>query len=191
MVSALFLIMTGCAGKSLVVLIPDQEGKVGQLVVANDAGQQILCEANESVQIKNKTAPGNVKKLGDNQIHAIFADALAAQPLPAARFILYFLPDSDELTEESKAELPQIIQTIQKRDFPDIVISGHTDTVGEKEYNYRLGLERARKTADILKAYGVEPSSIIATSHGEGNPLIKTADETAEPKNRRVEVVIK
>lgn len=87
--------------------------------------------------------------------------------------------------------LPQIIQTIQQRGFPDIVISGHTDTVGDKEYNYTLGMERAQTTAEIMIAHGALPDNIRATSHGEGNPLIKTADEIAEPKNRRVEVVIK
>ena len=190
-VSALLFIITGCTGKSMVVLIPDQEGHVGQLVVTNDAGQCLLNQANDSVQIKKKTTPGKVKKLGDDEIRTVFADALAAQPLPIVRCILYFLPDSDELTEESKAELPRLIQTIQERKSPDVVVSGHTDTRGEKEYNYRLGLIRAQKTADILKANGVDPANIIVTSHGEGNPLVKTADETEEPKNRRVEVVVK
>ena len=116
---------------------------------------------------------------------------MAAQPLPPATFILYFLQDSNELTDESTAVLPQIIQTIQKRGSTDIVISGHTDTVGKKEYNYKLALERAKVLYDILVANGAVPANITVTSHGEGNPLIKTADEVAEPRNRRVEVVIK
>jgi len=188
---SLVLFLGSCAAKSMVVLIPDPDGHVGQLTVANDGGKQILNEAHQSAEVKDRQTPPSIKKLTSDKIRATFSDALAAQPLVPAKFILYFLPDSNELTEESKAMLPQIIQTIRQRGSPDIVISGHTDTVGDKEYNYRLGMERAQTTAEIMKAHGALPDNIRATSHGEGNPLIKTADEVAEPKNRRVEVVIK
>jgi outer membrane protein OmpA-like peptidoglycan-associated protein len=189
---ALILFLTGCCARSMVVLIPDPDGKVGQLVVANEGGQQVLNEKNQSVQMTDrKRAPGKVTTLSNEEISSTFSDALAAQPLPPATFILYFLPDSNELTDESKAVLPQIFQTIQKRGSTDIVISGHTDTVGNKEYNYKLALDRAKATSEILVTNGAVPANITVTSHGEGNPLIKTADEVAEPRNRRVEVVIK
>jgi outer membrane protein OmpA-like peptidoglycan-associated protein len=188
----LVLFLAGCCAKSMVVLIPDPEGKVGQLVVANEGGQQVLKKANQSVKITDqKTAPGKVTTLSAEEIRSTFSDALVAQPLSPATFILYFLPDSNELTDESKALLPQIFQTIQKRGSTDIVISGHTDTVGAKEYNYKLALDRAQTTSEILVANGAVPADITVTSHGEGNPLIKTADEVAEPRNRRVEIVIK
>ena len=125
------------------------------------------------------------------EIQDTFADALAAEPLPPVKFILHFMPDSDQLTDESRAVLPDIFQTIQSRQSTDIVISGHTDTVGEKNYNYTLSLERAQAIFKILEAQGAVPAHITVTSHGEGNPLIKTADEVAEPKNRRVEVTIR
>ena len=188
----LVLVLAGCGARSMVVLIPDPDGHVGQLVVANEGGQQVLNGKNQSVQMTDrKTAPSKVKTLNTEEIRANFSDALAAQPLPPATFILYFLQDSNELTDESKAVLPQIFQTIQKRGSTDIVISGHTDTVGTKEYNYKLALDRAQATSEILVANGAVPANITITSHGEGNPLIKTADEVAEPRNRRVEVVIK
>jgi outer membrane protein OmpA-like peptidoglycan-associated protein len=188
----LVLFLTGCSVRSMVVLIPDPDGNVGQLVVTNEGGQQILKEKNQSVLMTDrKTAPGKVTTLSSEEIHATFSDALAAQPLPPATFILYFLPDSNELTDESKAALSQIFQTIQQRGSTDIVISGHTDTVGAREYNYKLALERAQATSGILATNGAVLANITITSHGEGNPLIKTADEIAEPRNRRVEVVIK
>ena len=188
----LVLVLAGCGARSMVVLIPDPDGNVGQLVVANEGGQQVLNKTNQSVQVTDrKTAPSKVTTLSAEEIRSTFSNALAAQPLPPVTFILYFLQDSNELTDESKAVLPQIFQTIQKRGSTDIVISGHTDTVGAKEYNYKLGLERAQVTSEILVANGAVPANITVTSHGKGNPLIKTADEVAEPRNRRVEVVIK
>jgi outer membrane protein OmpA-like peptidoglycan-associated protein len=188
----LVLVLAGCGARSMVVLIPDPDGNVGQLLVANDGGQQVLNEKNQSVQITDKkTAPGKITTLSNEEIRSTFSDALAAQPLPPAKFILYFLQDSDELTDESKSILPQIIQVIHKRGSTDIVISGHTDTVGAKEYNYKLALDRAKVLYGIMVANGAVPANINVTSHGEGNPLIKTSDEVAEPRNRRVEVVIK
>jgi outer membrane protein OmpA-like peptidoglycan-associated protein len=186
------LILAGCGARSMVVLIPDPDGNVGQLVVSNEKGQQVLNKANQSVQVIDKnTAPGKVTTISDVEIRSTFSAALAAQPLPPATFILYFRQDANELTDESTAVLPQIIQTIQKRRSTDIVITGHTDTVGKKDYNYQLALERAKVLYDIIVANGAVPADITVTSHGEGNPLIKTDDEVAEQKNRRVEVVIK
>ncbi len=176
----------------MVVLIPDPDGNVGQVVVTNEGGQQVLDDTNQSVQITDQeTTPSEITILSDDEIRATFSEALAAQPLLPVKFILYFLQDSNELTDESTAVLPQIIQTIQKRGATEIVISGHTDTFGENEYNYVLALYRAKVLRDILVSNGAVLSNITVTSHGEGNPLIKTEDNVAEPRNRRVEVVIK
>ena len=55
------LFLAGCGARSMVVLIPDPDGNVGQLVVSNEGGQQVLNKANQSVQVTDrKTAPGKV-----------------------------------------------------------------------------------------------------------------------------------
>ncbi len=184
--------LSACGSKSRVVLLPDPDGNVGKVIVANDKEQEVLTEANQSVQSMGRNkALGEVTFLSDAQIQADFSEVLSAEPQPPEKFILYFLQDSNELTAESKTVLNQIIQSIQKRASTDIVISGHTDTVGTNEYNYQLSLERARLMHNILVDNGAVPANITVTSHGEGNPLIKTADNVVEPRNRRVEVVIK
>jgi len=185
-------LLAGCAARSTVVLIPDPDGNVGQVVVANERGQQVLNEANQAVTVTGRKAPpGAVRTMTTDEVRSVFSDALAARPLPPARFILYFLMDSDVLTRESMAIVPEVLETIRKRSPVDIVISGHTDTVGTNEYNYRLGLDRTKAIYGILVAKGVAASSITATSHGEGNPLVKTGDNVPEPRNRRVEIVVR
>lgn len=188
----LALILGGCGTKSMVVLVPDPDGHVGQVVVANEGGQQIMTEANQAVLVSGrKNPPSAPTSLSSEEVRATFAEALAAQPRPPIKFILHFLQDSNELTGESRAVLPQIIQSIQARGSTDIFISGHTDTTGAQGYNHDLSLERAKVLAGILVANGAVPGNITVTSHGEGNPLVKTADEVAEPRNRRVEVAIR
>ncbi len=188
----LILVLAGCGTKSTLVLLKDPDGNVGQVVMVTEGGQQVLTEAGQSVQAKGRKAPpSKVKKLSADEIKATFSEALAAQPLSPAKFILYFRHNSSVLTSKSKIALPQIIQTIQKRSSTDIVISGHTDTVGTTGYNYKLSFDRAKVVYEILVAKSVVPANITVTSHGKGNPLIKTADNVAEPRNRRVEVVIR
>lgn len=189
---SLALLIGGCGGKSLVVLVPDPDGHVGQVVVANAGGQQVLDQANQAVYVLDRqTPPGQPTIVRVEDINADFAEVLAAQPLPPAKFVLYFLQGSNELTGESQGVLKQIIHSIQQRGSTDIVISGHTDRVGDDAYNYKLALDRAQVTAEILAASGAEPANIRVTSHGEGNPLITTDDNVMEPRNRRVEVVIR
>lgn len=187
------LTLIGCGSKSMVVLLPDPNGDVGQVVVSTKKGEEkILSQANQSVQAQGESASiGKVRVLTKEQIKSKFSEALAAEPTPPELFIFYFRHNSDELTDESNALVPELIKAIQKRAAPDIVVSGHTDTVGEMDYNYKLSLERAEVMFKILVAQGIAPADIIVTSHGEGNLLVKTGDNVEEPKNRRVEVVIK
>jgi outer membrane protein OmpA-like peptidoglycan-associated protein len=190
---SIILTVNGCGKqKSMVVLIPDPDGTVGKLEVINEGGRQVIDQPNHAVQITDqKTRPGEVTTLSEKEIKATFEGALNAQPLTPKRFILYFISDSKELTKESAGLIPDIIETINSRSSKDIVISGHTDTVGEMDYNFRLSLDRAKAIYDVLVGSGVVAENITVTSHGEGNPLIKTGDSVSEPRNRRVEVVIK
>ncbi|MBU0675608.1 MAG: OmpA family protein [Proteobacteria bacterium] len=188
----LLMVFSGCGSKSTIVLLPDPDGKVGQVVVATEGGQQVLNQAYQAVEAKGpKAPPGEIVVLNPEEVQSIFAEVIAVDPLIPVKFILYFLLNSNELTDESQDELPQIIKTVEERNSTDIVITGHTDTVGAMEYNYKLALERAEIMKGILIANGINGDNITTTSHGEGNPLIKTQDDVEEPRNRRVEVVVR
>ena len=84
-----------------------------------------------------------------------------------------------------------MLKTIRDRVPVDISVVGHTDTVGEKEYNYALSLKRAKAVASILHEKGVDPSILDITSHGKDNPLVPTGDQVSEPRNRRVEITVR
>ncbi|HTR45272.1 MAG TPA: OmpA family protein, partial [Thermodesulfovibrionales bacterium] len=106
-------------------------------------------------------------------------------------FVLYFISDSAQLRPESLESLPAILRTIEERNSVDISVIGHTDTVGSDEHNYKLSRERAETVATYLVGHGVEQGHIRVSSHGKRNPLIPTGDNVSEPRNRRVEVVIR
>lgn len=87
--------------------------------------------------------------------------------------------------------LPKISQSAKERDPSEISIIGHTDTQGDAAYNTRLSLARAREAATILTGYDTGLKNISVQGFGEYDLLVPTADNVPEPRNRRVEIMIR
>jgi len=174
-----------------IVLLPDDQGKTGAIVVSSAGVERRLDRPGETVTVESGSPPGLPSVMSGQEVQAIAGPALAALPKPPARFILYFYHDSVELTTKSEALLQKVLVTIRDRAPVDVSVVGHTDTVGKKEYNYDLSMKRARAVASILLANGVDPSVLDITSHGKDNPLVPTGDQVPEPRNRRVEITVR
>lgn len=189
----LCLAFAGCAAKgTTVVLIEDPDGSVGQVEVSTAAGSQSLTAAGQSTSVTDPAAaPGPVRTLEQATIEKDYGQALQAMPAPPEHFLLYFEYGSSVLTVESQPVPAMILESILRKNSRDVRINGHSDTVGKREDNARLSLERAKSARDLLVGKGVDPSIIQVFSHGEGNLLIPTPDETPEPRNRRVEVLVR
>ena len=105
--------------------------------------------------------------------------------------LFYFLNDSTELTAESKSHIPEVLSLVNKREFYEISIIGHTDTTGSDEYNMKLSSARAESVRDALLSHGIRSAKMELRYHGKRDPLIPTGDNVREPRNRRVEVIVK
>jgi outer membrane protein OmpA-like peptidoglycan-associated protein len=190
----LFFLITlsfGCAKRTLVALAPDPDGKVGSVYVTNEAGEVSLDAPYQATSVgETRQRPTKPENLGREKIVGIFAEALSIQPARPRHFLLYFDRDVS-LTSESEKLLLGIIAAIRERNSADISVVGHTDTVGSREYNTELSQRRAASVADLLVGLGVAAETIRTTSHGKENPLIPTADNVSEPRNRRVEVDVR
>ena len=180
-------------GQSQVVLLPDpgDQASVGRAVVSNQAGAVDLAAARESTTAAPSQAPARVTVLSEAEVNQLFGDVLATLPPPPQQFVLYFRFESDDLTDESRALLPMVLEAVRNRPFPDVAVIGHTDTTGSAASNVQLGLRRANAIRTLLIQAGVRADLIGVTSHGEADLLIKTADEVAEPRNRRVEITVR
>jgi outer membrane protein OmpA-like peptidoglycan-associated protein len=189
----LFLIMAaGCSPGSVVVLMPDPDGKVGKVSVTNEGGSQVLSSPRQATFVRDaQSAPEAPVVMKQSEIQQRFGEALAARPSPPVSFMLYFRSDSTKLVESSKAQLPKIISTIKKRGSVDVSVVGHCDTVGDDNYNLRLSRRRAISVAKFLTNNGVDPKTLEITSHGKRRLLIPTGDNVREPRNRRVEVTVR
>jgi outer membrane protein OmpA-like peptidoglycan-associated protein len=189
----IIMLLGACgAKKNLVVLLPDKDGKTGTIEVINQGGSQILNEPNKAVAVQSsRTAPGPPVQMQKDQVKQLFGEALEAMPPVLVHYILYYKKDSTDLTNESELTLDDIIASVQKINPAEISIVGHTDKVGTREKNFRLGLDRASQVRRLLVNKGIDERIIEVSSHGEDDPIVRTNDEVPEPKNRRVEIVIR
>jgi outer membrane protein OmpA-like peptidoglycan-associated protein len=193
MIICIVTLLIDCSAKrNIVVLLPDPDGKTGKIEVINQGGSQILDAPNKATVIRSsRTAPEPPVELQKDQVRNLFGEALDAMPASLVHYILYFQVNSADLTGESNNILEDVLISIRKINPAEISIIGHTDRVGTRENNFRLGLERAYRLKHLLTKRGVDERIIDVSSHGEDDPLVRTADEVPEPKNRRVEIVIR
>ena len=178
-------------GRDLIVLLPDSDTKsTGAAGVSNPFGAVDLAAERDAAVATVGSAPV-LTKVSEEEVQKMFGEALSALPPPPRRFTLFFRFESDELTEESQALISDILSVVRQHVVQDVVVIGHTDTMGTQPANYGLGLKRALMVRNLLVAAGLSSSTIEVTSVGELDPLVKTPDETPEPRNRRVEIAVR
>jgi outer membrane protein OmpA-like peptidoglycan-associated protein len=177
-------------GNELVVVLPGPDGKVGTVVVERGGETVVLNQAYAASRIVSGSAP-QPQRLSDSEIRQAFAPLLAALPGRPKSFLLYFLEGSDEFTPESLVELDKMLAELRQRGAPDVVVIGHTDRVGSLQFNDRLSLQRAERVRAELVKLGIDQARIQIAGRGERELLIPTADEVAEPRNRRVEISVR
>lgn len=173
--------------ETTVVLLDDPDGKVGLVELKTDSGTQVLDKLRQAATAGDPAT----RTLSADEVKTLFGRALSAEPQPPKRFILYFETGGAVLTAASQAVLPDVVADSQRRPAPDVAVVGHTDTVGGNDINVRISTQRAFAVRDVLVAAGLRRDVIEVSSHGENNLLVKTPDNTPEPRNRRVEVTIR
>ncbi|HEX5130344.1 MAG TPA: OmpA family protein [Usitatibacter sp.] len=190
------LLAAGCACKApvtpaLFVVVPSPvNGHVGKIVVHRGSESRVIDTAYGAQRL---TSDGTVvaSTVTEAEVRKDFGAALTALPGRPASFTLYFLEGRDELTDESRVELEKVFAELKRRPLPDIVVIGHTDTVGGLSYNDKLSLARAERTREMMIALGIPPERIQAAGRGKRELLVPTEDNVSEPRNRRVEINVR
>jgi outer membrane protein OmpA-like peptidoglycan-associated protein len=188
-VAALCIVLAGCASSGTIVLLPEKDGRQTAVVVKQD-GQDVVLDQPYAAARTTQQGP-RAYRSSPQEVEAQFGAALAAQPARASTFTLYFVEGKDEFTEQSKQIVYRILSEIAKRPVPDVLVVGHTDTVGSDQANDVLGQQRADIVRVALIRLGVAPDDIRAISRGKRNLAVPTAAGVAEPLNRRVEIVVR
>ena len=176
---------------ALFIVIPSAaDGHVGAIVVHRGAESRVIDTAYGSQRLRSD---GTLERatLDERDVRSRFADLIAALPGTPASFTLYFLEGSDELTTQSRTELDNIFAELKRRPLPDIVVIGHSDTVGGDAYNDQLSLARASRMREMLIGLGIPAERIEAAGRGKRELLVPTEDNVPEPRNRRVEINVR
>ena len=173
--------------KSMVVLMPDEDGVVGRVNVRTPEGTQSLAGAREAARL-NKVSPRwrQPFELDGTTVDARFGRALSVPRELIRRYVLYFEENSVALTPDSKALLPELEAVVASSKKKKVVITGHADTFGPESRNNVIAFHRSLVVRDALIAKGVSSAQVAPDERGERALAVATADGVREPANRRV-----
>jgi OmpA-OmpF porin, OOP family len=192
MVVVVVALAAGCASvpTDTVVLLPHADGTTGAVAVKQGKQEVVL----DSPYASARSGDDGVPKKGlasEDAVKKDFGAALAAQPSAPVSFTVYFLLASDEFTEESTTTVNALLTEMARRPSPEITVIGHTDRLGTDQANDALSLQRAQRVKEMLIERGIAAIGISVAGRGERELLVPTADEVAEPRNRRVEISVR
>lgn len=188
---AAIALLSGCAASTNVTVLPDpQTGDVGAI--------ELLGPDGESEPVRIDTAGGQARlekgrpklqQLSEGRQAALAASLVI--PARPATYTLYFSENATELVGESAQLVPQILAEVSARPGANVEVVGHTDTIGSDEDNDRISLQRAQQMVQLLVSQsGLNRSIVRATGRGERGLAVATPDETREPRNNRIYVII-
>lgn len=103
---------------------------------------------------------------------------------------ILFDVNSYELKPETKRQLTEFAQTLNKYEDTDIRIEGHADASGSDAYNKKLSDRRADAVGSFLASQGVKTSRLDEIGYGEAQPIADNSSETGRRKNRRVDIAV-
>jgi peptidoglycan-associated lipoprotein len=117
-------------------------------------------------------------------------DASKIDPMAAGKLgrVVYFDYDSYVLKDEFRPLIEGYARVLSSAKTKKMVIEGHTDERGGREYNLALGQRRAEAVAKSLVLLGASDNQLEAVSFGKERPVVEGHDEAAWAKNRRAEL---
>jgi peptidoglycan-associated lipoprotein len=106
---------------------------------------------------------------------------------PLYKKVIYFQYDSAEVMPEYVSIVAAHAEFLAGNPNQHVILEGHADERGTREYNIALGEQRAKTVVNMLKLQGVSEAQLQVVSYGEEKPSCASHDETCWHQNRRVE----
>ena len=124
-------------------------------------------------------------KLPDAKVERVGEGILVTMPSG-----LLFDFDSSTLRTASRTDLTNLANTLTDMSDTELMIAGHTDSVGSDDYNMKLSERRAQAAASYLMSRGVSGSRINVKGLGESEPVASNDTAAGRQQNRRVELIV-
>ena len=153
-------------------------GAIIGAVVGGTVGTIIGNQMDQQAKELKQSIPGaTIQRVGEG-IAVTFASG-----------ILYDF-NSDQIRAEAGNNLRNLASSLSKFPNTDVLIVGHTDSVGTADYNMGLSQRRANAAQAYLAGQGVSAARLRATGRGESEPIAPNSTDAGRQLNRRVEIAI-
>lgn len=190
---ALSALMAACSTPGTrVVLLPQADGKPSAVVVSTEDGEETLSKPYQRATAAAGARGAPVVDEADPaQVKSRNKELFDLMPPPMQRYTVYFEPGETVLTAQSQAVMNEALTAALARSGGEIVVTGHTDTVGTVARNDELSRNRAAQIRQILLERGFPSARIEAVGRGERELAVQTQDEVDESRNRRVTIEVR
>lgn len=173
-----------------VVLLDTNNSTHNAIVVSTKSGEAMIDKPYfDSTLTGDSTKPTPPTQVDPVAVREKYAKELSMLPRKPESFLFYF--EKNEINQSSKNQIEKFKKTIANSQPATIDIIGHTDTTGSADQNYALGLKRAKQTEKYLLSQGIEMTRKRVVSYGENDLLVDTPDDTLNPLNKCVEVIVR
>ncbi len=161
-------------GMLALVLMLGACGKKDQVGVAGDGS----LTADDRTQVSQDVNQGGVTPGSQQDLVVNVGDRV------------FFGYDQFDLTSEARATVERQAQWLKTHQNVNVIIEGHCDERGTREYNLALGEKRAAAVRNYLIANGITPNRVQTISYGKERPVILGSDNTSWAQNRRGVMVV-
>lgn len=167
-----------------------------QRILAIVAATFLLAACETASQVSGDSASTSASNTASSSAASSSSSAsAAAEKTPAEKLAqvgdtVNFDFDSAELTVSARSTLNRQAAFLSVNPDLMIVIEGHADERGTREYNLALGERRATAVRDYLVAKGINSARVRTVSYGKERPAVSGSDEAAWAKNRRAATVL-
>ena len=186
------LALSACAPALRVTLLPQVDGKPSAVVVQTPDGKEAAVLDQPYGQARlNRSGSAQLASTDAASVAEHYPSLLALKPAPRAKFVLNFVTGTADLTPESQALLPSIVEKAKTYEGGEMIVTGHTDNVGSAGENDALSLLRAAAVRDVLLAQGFVAHRVEVVGRGQREPIKMAPAGTDEPLNRRVEIELR
>jgi OOP family OmpA-OmpF porin len=173
--------------KSIYKGVSDAEGKF-EILLKDGETYLIKIKSIGEAEDYNKI---EIPALGKNETYSTIVLKIQFEPPRTFRLDnVEFEFGKSTLTKASFSELEELLEYMTLKEDIIVEIAGHTDDVGDEEFNLKLSEERAERVRNHLISKGISPERVIAKGYGESQPIAPNNLAEGRQRNRRTEVRI-
>jgi len=180
-------LLAGCASKDVEYddsAVTNVDQQIDRVAVSDDKAQSSALNSNTDSQYSTDS----LQKITNASVNGVKSDINGKVVLlESVHFGFDKYKLSDEMRKIASANYIKIDEVAQSYEGLKVKIEGNTDEWGSDEYNYALGLKRAKAAKDALIADGVNEKDIVMVSFGESNPVCTQKNTACWKMNRRAD----